>query len=272
MADEQSQAESMPDAAEAAALEAELRGQETPPVEMPVETAPTTEKLAEVTQAPEVSQAIDYAALEATIAKMGDGYTLQDSPGIIKNLLSGMNDAQRQRTEIKQRYQPYDGLIEGLKDPGLSSALEEAAKDYYAGADGVQQPPEVAQALDPLMNRVNQMEVELANQKMREDIGKLRSDGYEVSAEDETAIWNKVVETGSRNVQDHYWAVKGPQLVTQAAKNAQQKTVEGIQKANSAYVPPPAGPAAETKSFDSLTATPEETEAEMIDDLRKMMG
>lgn len=270
MAEEQSQAESMPDAAEAEAIRAELYGQETEPiVEAPVETPVETTAPAE---APTEPQALDYAALEAEVAKLGDGYTLQDSPGIIKNLLSGMNDAQRQSNETKQRYQPYDGLIEGLKDPGLSRALEETAKNYYADTDGVQQQPEVTQALDPLVNRVNQMEVQLANQKMQEQIGQLRGKGYEISPETETKIWNKVIETGSQNVEDHFWAINGANMVAAAAKSGKQDAVEGIRKSNESYTPVPAGPAADTPVFDALTATPEETDAAVLDDLRKMMG
>ena len=270
MAEEQSQAESMPDAAEAEAIRAELYGQEvspepavSPPVETPVETPAPAE-------ATEVSQAPDYAALEAKVAKLGDGYKLQDSPEIIKNLLSGMNEAQRQANETKQRYQPYDGLIEGLKDPDLSRRLEETAKEYYDQADGVQQPPEVTQALDPVMNRLNQMEAKLANQEMQEQVAKLRSDGYDVSPETETKIWNKVIETGNRNVKDHFWAINGEGMVASAKEAGKQETVEGIRKANDSYTPVPGGTAPETPGFDAATASPAEIDAEWAKDLAGM--
>jgi len=275
MAEEQSQADGMPDAAEAAAITAELMGQEVSPIgESPVVTEQVTPQgPAEIAQAPEVSQAPDYAALDAEIAKLGDGYSLSNIAEKAQALKRGMNDAQRQANEIKQRYQPFDPLVNELhNNPAYAKFLEEQSREFYSGDDGSGAVPhELAQTLDPLVNRLNQMETKLANQEMQEQLAGLKAKGYDVTPEDETAVWNKVIETGNRNVVDHYWAVKGPSLVQAAAKNAKQQTVDGIRKANESYNPVPSAPAPEGKAFDVTTATQAEVDAEMMRDLANMM-
>jgi hypothetical protein len=276
MPEEQSQADWMPNAAEAASITAELMGQEvSTQVEAPVVTGQVTPQgPAEIAQAPGVSQAPDYAALDAEIAKLGyEGKTILDAPGIIADIKRGMNEAQRNANEIRQRYQPFDPLVNEIhNNPAYAKFLEEQSREFYSGDDGSGAVPhELAQTLDPLVNRLNQMETKLANQEMQEQIAGLKAKGYDVTPEDETAVWNKVIETGSRNVVDHYWAVKGPSLVQAAAKNAKQQTVDGIRKANESYNPVPSAPAPEGKAFDARTATPAEVEAEMMRDLANMM-
>jgi hypothetical protein len=279
MTDEQSQAESMPSEAEAAAFAADMRGEvveEAPaPAEAPAPTEPVVES-APATEQPEAEpQAYDPAALEAEIAKLGyEGKSLNDVPSIIADIRSGMNKAQREAAETKQRYQQYDPLINGIQqDPNLARHLYDAAEGYYDGAEKQGPQPEFVQQLDPLVNKINSLEAKLANQEMQEQLNSIKAEGYPVSEEDANAIWNRVISTGDQDVRGHYFATKGPALIEAARKAAKKETVEDIQKKNASYQLPPEGPASETQPFNVVENFGNEAwEDAAIADIGKMMG
>jgi len=234
-------------------------------------------------EAASAPQEIDMAALEKDIASLGDGYTLQTIVAQTQALKKGMNTAQTELAETRQRYQNFDPLMQQLKsDPSLAGALEETVRKHYDQgyyqADTsaemnprTQVPQNVDQTFNPLVQKVNDMETKLANQEMNAEIDRLRDvDGLPITDESRNAIWNRVVETGSGDVRAIAWALLGPQMVRQAADSATKQTAEQIKANNQKYTPPGSGPATPTSPFDVTTMSEADVEDSMLRDLEGM--
>lgn len=229
-----------------------------------------SEATPETTEAP---QATDYAALEERTKAFGDGYSLSNLPDKYESARREMNEAQRLKIETERRYEPVKPLIEKLQsDPQFAAKLQSAAQEYFGGGgyDQTEVPPEVKTGLDPLVNRLNQMEVQLAGEQMDRDIDKLKTGGMPIDDNVKNQIYQMVVDTGSKDVEAHAWKILGPQMVKQAGQEATKEVAEKIKGNNSKYVNVPGGPAPDA-SFDARTASQSEVDSEMMKDLEKRM-
>lgn len=233
----------------------------------PVET-PVTETPAE--SAPVESPQVDYTALEQSVAQLGDGYTLSNIGEKLADMKRGMNDAQRTASENEQRYRQFTPLLERVQnDAEYARALQKATQEYFEGSDGIDAdvPPEVSAALDPLHNRIAQMENQLAGEQMDREINDLKAKGMPIDDQAYNQIMQRVIDTRSRDVTAHAWALLGPKMVAGASKDATTNTAEQIKKNNEKYVNTPTGVSPETKPFSVTDASAEQVEAEFMKDL-----
>jgi uncharacterized phage infection (PIP) family protein YhgE len=198
-------------------------------------------------QVPQESQAVDYAALEEKISLLGDGYSLTNIADKVSDLRKGMNEAQRNLSETKKQYEGIDPLWKGMKeDPKLAQKLYDAAKNYYDGdsESGSYQPEnrEVVQSLNPLLQRITQLEVENAGNRIDREIERLRSDGMAINDDDYLKIMSMVQNAGDvSNIYAYAWRVCGPKMLQNASKQATESVKEGIKKNASSYIPTPSG-------------------------------
>jgi len=229
--------------------------------------APVTETPAE--GAPVESPQADYAALELDVAKLGDGYTLSNIGEKMADMKRGMNEAQRTATENDQRYSQFTPLLERVQnDADYARALQKATQEYFEG-DGTSAdvPPEVSASFEPLNNRIAQMENQLAGEQMDRTINELKAGGMPIDDQAYNQIMQRVIDTRSRDVTAHAWALLGPKMVAGASKDATHQTADQIKKNNEKYVNTPTGVAPDTKPFDVTEASAEQVEAEFYKDL-----
>ena len=230
----------------------------------PTEETPATEP-----------QAIDYAALEQRAQGLGKGYSLSNLADKYEDARRGLNTAQRKSIEIEGRFEPYKPLIEGLQnDPGLAAKLQAAAKEHYGAGDPgyePEAPTAVQSGLDPLQNRIASMEVKLAGSEMDQAIDKLKADGMPIDENVRNQIYQRVIDTKSKDYTAHSWAIMGPGMVDSAGKQATQEVTDKIKSNNKKYVDVPGGVASE-KGFDVSEMTKSEWDASMLKDLEDMHG
>ena len=230
---------------------------ETPVTETPADGAPVE------------SPQADYAALETEVAQLGDGYTLSNIGEKMSDLKRGMNDAQRTASENEQRYSQFTPLLERVQnDADYARALQQATQEYFeGGGTNADVPPEVNATFEPLNNRIAQMENQLAGEQMDREITQLKSDGMPIDDQAYNQIMQRVIDTRSRDVKAHAWALLGPKMVAGASKDATHNTADQIKKNNEKYVNTPTGVAPDTKPFDVTEASAEQVEAEFYKDL-----
>lgn len=260
------QAESLPDESGADML----AGVNDAPV---VEAAPAPEPVADAPA--DTSQAFDYAAFSEQVGTLGDGYTPETILQKHRDAIKGMNEAQRERAEIARRYENFDPVVKKIQeDAGYAEALQRTTEEYfnkdsYQGVTDV--PEDINQALNPLYQKIANMEVKLADKDIESKIAALKSDGMPIDEAVEAAIWKRIADTGSNDVNSHFWTVMGPTMVANVAKSTQQTTVETIQKNNSQYVETPTLPSVETKEVNIADLSERERGDMMEAELATMM-
>lgn len=247
----------------------EVQGQaQTEPGEV---TAPIAEPVTE-------PQAVDYAALEAKVAELGDGYSLSNLADKYEDARRGMNDAQRKSVEIERRYEPVSPLIDKLQsDPQFAAKLQQAAQEYFTGGEvdaaSSDIPPDVSQSLNPLYNRIANLEIENAGNKIDQEIARLRTDGMIIDDNDYNKIMQRMVDTKSDAgmVGEIAWGVVGPKMVSNAAKQATTDVTDKIKDNSTKYVPTPGG-STSGKPYDVTQMSQDQIDSDMMKELEERMG
>ncbi len=222
-------------------------------------------------------QAIDYAALEEKAAGLGEGYSLSNLGDKYEEARRGMNDAQRNSVEIERKYEPVRPLIDKLQsDPAFAAKLQGAAQEYFDGGTNPQYQDntnEVNQTLDPLYNRVANLEVENAGHKIDQEIARLRADGMEIGDTEYHQIMQRMIDTKAdpSQVKDFAWGVMGPSMVSNAAKQATTDVADKIKGNSSKYIPTPGG-GTSTKPYDVTQMSKEEIDNDMMAELTEKMS
>lgn len=213
----------------------------------------------EQTPAPEASgesQAVDYAALEKEIGELGDGYSLSTVAGKTRDLIKGMNEAQRGHAQYKQRMSTVEPLVEAMnRDPNLRNHLRNATQEYLTGGRresrdddiyGGDSRPQVPQypavnqltnAFDPIRQELDEVKIQLYDQQMNRAMDDIARD-HPMEDTTRIKIWQEIERTGNPDVEAHYWKIMGPTLVSKARGEAARETAKDITEANQAYVPP----------------------------------
>jgi len=226
---------------------------------MPEETQPQAElEPGEVTATPTEDvtvtkpQAIDYAALEERAQGLGDGYSLSNLADKYEDARRGLNDAQRKSIETERRYEPVKPLIDMLQqNPEFAAHMQNAAKDWFGrgeyGGD-VDVPPEVKTSLDPVYNRVANLEDKLAGNEMDQEVERLKASGMPIDETVKNQIYQRIIDTNGRgsDVSAHAWEILGPTMVENAGKQATQDVTEKIKSNNKKYVDVPGGAPSES--------------------------
>jgi hypothetical protein len=226
-------------------------------------------------EAPAEPQAVDYAALEAKVAELGEGYSLTNIYDKVSDLRKGMNEAQRKAVEIERKYEPVQPLVEKLQtDPAFAAKLQGAAHEYFSGGDydttNTEIPQEVSKTLDPLYQKISNMEVQLAGERMDREIDLLKNQGMPIDDEVKNQIYQRVVDTRSEDVKAHAWAILGPKMVEQASKQAKTEVTEKIKGNSQKYIPTPGG-STSGKPYDVTQMSKEEIDADMMRELEERM-
>ena len=203
-----------------------------------------SEATPEVTEAP---QAVDYAALEKQVAGLGEGYSLSNITAKYEDARRGMNDAQRLKSETDRRYEYIEPLVERLQaDPKFAAHLQQSTQEYYntggtASMDG-EVPPAVATGLDPLYNRLAQLEVEQAGSKIDLEIDRLKAKGMPITEDVYSKIMGRIQSSKDiGQIEAYAWAECGPKMVSDASSQATKDVTDKIKDNNSAYVNVPSG-------------------------------
>lgn len=227
----------------------------------------------ETTTAP---QAVDYAALEEKVAGLGDGYTLSNLGEKYEDARRGMNDAQRKSVETERRYEPVSPLIDKLQsDPQFAAKLQQAAQEYFTGGEvdaaSSDIPPDVSQSLNPLYNRIANLEIENAGNKIDREIDKLRADGMPIDDSAYNQIMQRMVDTKSDDVSAIAWGIIGPQMVKNAAKQATTDVTDKIKDNSAKYIPTPGGPTS-GKPYDVTQMNQADIDSDMMKELEERIG
>jgi len=239
-----------------------------------VETAKPVEPPKVETPPVATPQAPDLSAIEAEIAKLGDGYSLQTIPAKVADLKRGMNEAQRQLAEKNREFTSVEPIIKQMRtDPEYARALERATQEYFQTPTGLPSaPPELRQAIDPLHMRITEVEAQLVDQRMNAKIDQLIQNGMPIDAETRQRIFDKVISTRSEDVEAHAWSILGPTLVKKAAEDAAKQIAEKIQAASKAAPPMGVGAAPGFVPKDVKAMSKEERDEAILVELRQQMG
>lgn len=187
-----------------------LDGGETPeaPSEPPAPSAP----------------AVDYAALEQRAAQIRPGTTLQN---IVDQFAEQRSTLDRTTTRLDQFEREYGFgkplLDEIKKNPNFAKAMRTAAEDFFSGGDDDDSPPNipanVSNVLDPISRELSDIKMELASQKMNQQMDDL-SKKYPglLTNEVKAQVWQTVSETGNSDLEMIFAKTILPTLVANSAK------------------------------------------------------
>lgn len=244
--------------------------------QQPLNTA-TDAAQAPTATAPE-PPAFDPASLEAEIKSFAPDWTLQDLPSRLRKLHQSNSELGRKYKEAETKANRFAPLEREMENPAFNTFMQEKLQEYYAaqaqqyGGYGTPQP--LMQAFDPVMQQVQQQNIELRSLKIERDLDRLESSGFDIKDEARReALASKMIGSPDLTARDAYMILFAEDDMRNRERQAVTNTAQTIQKNNNAYKQIGTRTAApQPTKFDAKTATKEQMIARTEEILAAMRG
>jgi hypothetical protein len=183
---------------------------------------------------------LDLNALNTALSAHGR-YNVTNVDDVVKIITSeqkAMREAQEKAAKHEQRLRRVEPLLtEAESNPEFQRYLYEKANEY-ADSGGANLDPNVASVLDPVMNRISSVEMQLAERSMQDQMESLKRDETFGPYVNDDVMKDLLIEaraTGNYDLESHFTRKYGRQIIANVRAQAKQDVVREIQEKANAY-------------------------------------
>ena len=184
------------------------------------------------------TQPADTESLNQQLRSVGINLSLDD----IRNLKSGMNEAQREAAQTKKRLRDVEPFVESFEqNPSFRDYMYEQARAYNPNgmSSGGGVDPGVIAVLNPIAKDAREAREEVAQWKFNQQMDVLAKDYPEQLtdvAKQDLAL--TAAASGNYDLEYHFLKKYGKGILAGARTQGRQDAVQAIQASNQAYRSP----------------------------------
>lgn len=151
-------------------------------------------------------------------------------------VIKSYGEAQKKITKTSQELSDYRKRMQWAEQFGheinTKKGLREHIEGFYEDKSDI--PPEVKGAIDPITQRLNQLEIRNYDLEMNAKIKEI-GEQFPIDQTIRDSIFKAVSDTGNPDVEAHYWKLMGPKLAGDVTDATKREILSA--KNRDAYVP-----------------------------------